>query len=117
MSFNVLFVSSPLRTSNHNCKSTPWIILFCICENIALQWFLFPFKALNSGQTEGEDLEGLPVDMIPTTEEDDDVFEPEPTTPVAGVDGTSVSIGGKRRTQSLSSIQSGKEPQSPLKVS
>lgn len=55
--------------------------------------------------------------MIPTTEEDDDVFEPEPTTPVAGVDGASGSLGGKRRTQSLSSIQSGKEPQSPLKVS
>lgn len=66
---------------------------------------------------ENEDLEGLPADLIPTTEYDDDVFEPEPTTPAADSDGASSSVGGKRRTQSLSSIQGGKEPQSPLKVS
>lgn len=69
----------------------------------------------NNIQGENEDLEGLPAELISTTEEDDDVFEPEPTTPAADLDGVSGSVAAKRRTQSLSAIQSGKEPQSPLK--
>lgn len=73
-------------------------------------------NAPNSIQGENEDMEGLPADLIQATEEDDDVFEPEPTTPAADSDGVSATVAGKRRTQSLSSIQSGKEPQSPLKA-
>ncbi|XP_034252748.1 protein capicua homolog isoform X2 [Thrips palmi] len=68
----------------------------------------------NNIQVDAEDMEGLP-DLVQTTEEDDDVFEAEPTTPAADSDVTTAPVAGKRRTQSLSAIQSGKEPQSPLK--
>lgn len=50
-------------------------------------------------------------DTPPHDEEDDDVFEAVRETP-AGPDCSA----GKRRTQSLSSLQNNKEPQSPLKV-
>jgi hypothetical protein len=46
-------------------------------------------------------------------DEDDDVFEPEGPADSGGLDAAAV---GKRRTQSLSALQSSKEPHSPQKV-
>jgi hypothetical protein len=46
-------------------------------------------------------------------DEDDDVFEPEVPAESGALDTAAV---GKRRTQSLSALQSSKEPQSPQKV-
>lgn len=67
-----------------------------------------------SDDLENMDAEG--VDIIPPGEEDDDVFESE-TNPENGNSlETSNSSTGKRRTQSLGSLQPGKEPQSPQKV-
>lgn len=61
--------------------------------------------------TPAEDGPGTGSDpIIPAEEEDDDVFEAEPTPP-AEVEANA----NKRRSQSLSALQS-KEPQSPLKV-
>lgn len=59
--------------------------------------------------------ENEPVDLVPTAEDDDDVFEPD------GSSNTEQSVldaaaAGKRRTQSLSALQNSKEPQSPQKV-
>lgn len=51
-----------------------------------------------------------PESIISPEEEEDDVFEAEPTTP-AEIE----AIANKRRSQSLSSLQT-KEPQSPSKV-
>ena len=63
----------------------------------------------------------VPVVCAPTLdtqqEEDDDVFEPEGGTGTAPSDTSADAAGTKRRTQSLSALQSTKEPQSPLKVS
>lgn len=65
-----------------------------------------------SMSTPAEDGPGTGSDpIIPAEEEDDDVFEAEPTPP-AEVEANA----NKRRSQSLSALQS-KEPQSPLKVS
>lgn len=65
-----------------------------------------------SMSTPGEDGSAPGPDPItPAEEEDDDVFEAEPTTP-AEVE----TNANKRRSQSLSALHS-KEPQSPLKVS
>ncbi|XP_061927814.1 putative transcription factor capicua isoform X12 [Apis cerana] len=64
-----------------------------------------------SMSTPGEDGSGPGPDPItPAEEEDDDVFETEPTTP-AEVEANA----NKRRSQSLSALHS-KEPQSPLKT-
>ncbi|XP_076750298.1 putative transcription factor capicua isoform X1 [Xylocopa sonorina] len=64
-----------------------------------------------SMSTPGEDGSGPGPDPItPAEEEDDDVFEAEPTTP-AEVEANA----NKRRSQSLSALHS-KEPQSPLKT-
>lgn len=61
--------------------------------------------------TSGEDGSAPSADQItPAEEEDDDVFEAEPTTPAEIETNAS-----KRRSQSLSALHS-KEPQSPLKV-
>jgi len=58
--------------------------------------------------TPAEDGPGTGSDpIIPAEEEDDDVFEAEPTPPAE------VEANAKRRSQSLSSLQ----PQTPLKVS
>lgn len=51
-----------------------------------------------------------PEPVTPAEEEDDDVFETEPTTP-AEIEANA----NKRRSQSLSALHT-KEPQSPLKV-
>lgn len=59
----------------------------------------------------GDDTPGPGPDPItPAEEEDDDVFESEPTTP-AEIEASS----NKRRSQSLSALHT-KDPQSPLKV-
>ncbi|XP_015429475.1 PREDICTED: putative transcription factor capicua isoform X2 [Dufourea novaeangliae] len=64
-----------------------------------------------SMSTPGEEVPGPGPDPItPAEEEDDDVFEAEPTTP-AEVEANV----NKRRSQSLSALHS-KEPQSPLKT-
>ncbi|XP_025157764.1 putative transcription factor capicua isoform X4 [Harpegnathos saltator] len=64
-----------------------------------------------SMSTPAEDGPGTGSDpIIPAEEEDDDVFEAEPTPP-AEVEANA----NKRRSQSLSALQS-KEPQSPLKT-
>ncbi|GLH00711.1 Protein pangolin, isoform J [Gryllus bimaculatus] len=64
-----------------------------------------------------ENLDGEGVDIIPTGEDDDDVFEPETPTEVGPlIEPVAISAAGKRRTQSLGSLQSSKEPQSPQKV-
>lgn len=52
-----------------------------------------------------------PDPITPAEEDDDDVFETEPTTP-AEVEGSI----NKRRSQSLGALHT-KDPQSPLKVS
>ncbi|XP_032676177.1 protein capicua homolog isoform X5 [Odontomachus brunneus] len=64
-----------------------------------------------SMSTPAEDGPGTGSDpIIPAEEEDDDVFEAEPTPPAEVEANTN-----KRRSQSLSALQS-KEPQSPLKT-
>lgn len=57
-----------------------------------------------------EPAEAAPDPITIAEEEDDDVFEAEPTTP-AEVEANS----NKRRSQSLSALHT-KDPQSPLKV-
>jgi hypothetical protein len=59
-----------------------------------------------------DDLEGENVDLQ-AGDDDDDVFEPEGPTEPSGLD---VAAAGKRRTQSLSALQSSKEPHSPQKL-
>lgn len=59
-----------------------------------------------------DDLDGENVDLQ-GGDEDDDVFEPEVPAESGALDTAAV---GKRRTQSLSALQSSKEPQSPQKV-
>jgi len=81
-----------------------------------------PQQAFHASQMslDNEDLEGLPSDLLPTAEEDDDVFEAEPGlgADAAGAElsAAELSAAGKRRTQSLSAIHNSKEPRSPLKV-
>lgn len=66
-----------------------------------------PLSTINPG----EDAPGSGPDPItPAEEEDDDVFEAEPTTP-ADIEANS----NKRRSQSLSALHT-KDPSSPLKV-
>lgn len=59
-----------------------------------------------------DDTEGDNVDLQ-GGDEDDDVFEPEGSSEPGGID---TAASGKRRTQSLSSLQNSKEPHSPQKV-
>jgi hypothetical protein len=59
-----------------------------------------------------DDLEGENMDLQ-GGDEDDDVFEPEGPAEPSVLD---AAAAGKRRTQSLSALQSSKEPQSPQKV-
>ncbi|KAJ9596875.1 hypothetical protein L9F63_012131, partial [Diploptera punctata] len=59
-------------------------------------------------------IEGDNIDLQ-AGDEDDDVFEPECPAETGGLDAAAVAAG-KRRTQSLSALQSSKEPQSPQKV-
>ncbi|XP_069697817.1 putative transcription factor capicua isoform X2 [Periplaneta americana] len=59
-----------------------------------------------------DDLDGETVDLQ-AGDEDDDVFEPEGPSEPGGLDAVAA---GKRRTQSLSALQSSKEPHSPQKV-
>ncbi|XP_024086478.1 putative transcription factor capicua isoform X2 [Cimex lectularius] len=64
-------------------------------------------------------LSAPPVPIDPphqADEEDDDVFEPVREQVPLIQEGLSNSSAGKRRTQSLSALQSSKEPQSPLKA-
>ena len=59
-------------------------------------------------------IEGDNIDLQ-AVDEDDDVFEPEGPAEPGGLDAAAVAAG-KRRTQSLSALQSSKEPHSPQKV-
>ncbi|PSN51999.1 hypothetical protein C0J52_06119 [Blattella germanica] len=71
-------------------------------------------ESRHSDDMDPPSIEGDNIDL-PAGDEDDDVFEAEGPTEPGGLDAASIAAG-KRRTQSLSALQSSKEPHSPQKV-
>lgn len=62
------------------------------------------------------DDEGDPEPLLAPTEDDDDVFETEPIETPNNMNATDVNNGNKRRSQSLSSLQTSKESAAKVKV-